>query len=234
LFLILTLSLEQRFEEETAIKEARKRERDEAHLFMAAKVITDQTFKNYSGTDLCVFDANPETEPSAPRNYRVRRSMTLEDFVKQLAGDLDKDPRHIRLWLMVNRQNKTTRPDQPIMDLRPTIEEIYSRSPVTRDPSLRVWAEIADEVDASGDAVWPSWQSQPNGVVVKNDLLLLLLKYFDYDNQTLRGAGHIYISKERKVEELVPLIFKKMGWSEKAAEDEKLLLWEVRGKALSV
>ncbi|KFA48120.1 hypothetical protein S40293_09283 [Stachybotrys chartarum IBT 40293] len=215
-----------RFEEETALREVRKRERDEAHLFMLAKVITNETFVNYGGTDLCAFDASPEADVAAPRNYRVRRSMTLDDFVKQLAGDLGKDPRQVRLWLMVNRQNKTIRPDQPIMDLRPTIEEVYARSPVTRDPSLRVWAEVADEVDSNGEAIWPSWQSQPNGVIVKNDLLLLLLKYFDHEGQTLRGVGHVYIGKERKVEELVPLILKKMNWPEKVAEEEKLLLWE--------
>lgn len=194
---------------------------------MMAKVITDDTFGHYGSTDLCAFDANPDVDASAPRSYRIRRAMTMEEFTAQVAEDMGQDPRKMRFWLMVNRQNKTIRPDQPIMDLRPTVEEIYTRSAAHRDTSLRVWAEVADEFNADGEPVWPSYQSQTNGVVVKNDTILLLLKYFDVAEQTLRGVGHVYIGKERRVEELVPLILKKMGWSESLPAEEKLLLWEV-------
>lgn len=195
---------------------------------MMAKVITDDTFQNYGGTDLCLFDANPEVDPAAPKFYRIRRAMTMEEFVAQVAADIGQDPRKVRLWLMVNRQNKTIRPDQPIMDLRPTVEETYSRAAAHRDASLRVWVEVADDFGPDDEPIWPSYQSQPNGVVVKNDTILLLLKHFDIESQTLRGVGHVYIAKEKKVEELVPLILKKMGWGDKLPADEKLLLWEVR------
>lgn len=220
--------LEQRFEEENELRETRRREQKEAHLYMMARVITDDTFRQYGGTDLCTFDANPEVDVAAPRSYRLRRTMTMEEFVHQVAADIGQDGRKVRLWLMVNRQNKTIRPDQPIMDLGPTVEDIFTRSAAHRDTSLRVWAEVAEELNAEGEPVWPSYQSQSNGVVVKNETILLLLKHFDYAQQTLTGVGHVYIGKERKVEELVPLILQKMGWGEKLPSDEKLLLWEVR------
>ncbi|ESU13640.1 hypothetical protein FGSG_07382 [Fusarium graminearum PH-1] len=222
----IPLHLRQKFDEETVQREARKKEAREAHLYMWAKVITDYSFQQFGGTDLCQFDANPESDPAAPKFYRVRRAMTMEEFVAQVAADMNEDPRRVRLWLMVNRQNKTIRPDQPIMDLRPTVDETYSRSAAHRDTSLRVWAEVAEEVNADGEPIWPSYQSQPNGVIVKNDTILLLLKHFDIDAQTLRGVGHVYISKEKKVEELLPMILKKMGWGEKLPAEEKLLLWE--------
>lgn len=217
---------EQRVEEETALREARKREQKEAHLYMMAKVLTNDTFRQYGGTDMCTFDGNPETDPAAPRQYRIRRAMPLEDFVTQVAQDMNQDPRRVRLWLMVNRQNKTIRPDQPIMDLKPTVEEIFTRASAHRDPSLRVWAEVAEEVDGQGNAIWPSYQPRTNELAAKNDTILLLLKHFDSDAQTLKGVGHVYISKERKVEELTPLILQKMGWNEKLLNEEKLLLWE--------
>lgn len=191
-------------------------------------MITDKSFQQFSGTDLCQFDANPDVDPAAPSYYRVRKAMTMEEFVGQVATDMGVDARRVRLWLMVNRQNKTIRPDQPIMDLRPTVEETYSRSAAHRDASLRVWAEVAEEVNADGEAIWPSYQSQPNGVIMKNEVILLLLKHFDIETQSLRGVGHVYISKEKKVEELVPLIMKKMSWGDKLPADEKLSLWEVR------
>jgi ubiquitin carboxyl-terminal hydrolase 7 len=112
------------------------------------------------------------------------------------------------------------------MDLRPTVEETYSRSAAHRDPALRVWVEVAEEVNAEGDAIWPTYQGQTNGVVVKNDLILLFLKWFDVEAQRLQGVGHVYISKEKKVEELVPTIMKRMGWGEKLPSDEKIMLWE--------
>lgn len=151
----------------------------------------------------------------------------MQDLVNEIAADLEQDPRRIRPWIMVNRQNRTIRPDQPVMDLRPTVEETYSRAAAHRDQALRLWVEVAEEVNSEGAAVWPTYPGLPNGVVVKNDLILLFLKWFDVEGQTLRGVGHVYISKEKKVEELIPTIMKRMGW-EKLASDEKIQLWEVR------
>lgn len=151
----------------------------------------------------------------------------MEEAVATVAHDLNQDPKRVRLWVMVNRQNKTTRPDQPFMDLRPAIEEIYTRAVGTsRDSALRVWAEVADEVDAQGNAIWPTYQSNANGVVVKNDLILLFLKHFDAEKQRLEGVGHIYVSKEKKIEELVPVIARKMGWGDKLPAGEQLSMWE--------
>ncbi|KAI1079311.1 cysteine proteinase [Whalleya microplaca] len=219
--------LQKRLDEEAAAREAKRKEREEQHLYLAVKVITEDTFKHHGATDLTNFDANSNEDPAAPRSYRTKKQTTIEELVAIIARDLNQDPRRVRLWIMVNRQNKTTRPDQPIMDMRPTVEETYSRSAGTsRDYSLRVWAEVAEEVDAQGDAIWPTYQSNANGVVVKNDLILLFLKHFDSERQTLEGAGHLYVSREKKVEELVPVIAKKMGWGDKLAPGEQLAMWE--------
>lgn len=218
--------LQKRFEEETAQKEARRKEQREAHLYMQARVITGDTFQQYGSTDLGSFENTSDTDPSAPKSYRIRRAMPLSEFVEQIASDIGQDAKRLRLWLMVNRQNKTVRPDLPIMDLQPTVEEVFGRSTASRDNALRVWAELADEVNENGDPIWPSYQSQVNGGVAKSDTILLLLKYFDTEAQTLRGIGHIYIGKDKKIEEVVPAILKKMGWGDKLPAGEKLLLWE--------
>jgi ubiquitin carboxyl-terminal hydrolase 7 len=194
------------------------------------KVITEATFQHHGGTDLTAFDSTPDQDPAAPRSYRVLRAATVQDLVRTIADDLEQDPRRIRLWVMVNRQNKTIRPDQPVMDLRPTVEETYGRAAAHRDQALRLWVEVAEEINADGEAVWPTYQNhgQSNGVIVKNDLILLFLKWFDVESQSLRGIGHVYISKEKKVEDLVPIIMKRMGWGDKLPGDEKIQLWEVR------
>lgn len=218
--------LQRRFEEEMAAREARRREREEQHLYLNVKVITESSFQAHGGTDLTSFDPVNEQEPGAPKIYRVLRAASIQDVVNEIAADLGQDPKRVRLWVMVNRQNKTIRPDQPIMDLRPTVEEIYNRATMHRDPGLRVWVEVADEVLPDGSVAWPSYPGLPNGVVVKNDLILLFLKWFDAEAQRLRGVSHVYISKEKKVEELIPIILKKMNWGEKLPSDEKIMMWE--------
>jgi ubiquitin carboxyl-terminal hydrolase 7 len=209
------------FEKELALREAKEKERKEAHLYINVKVITEETFKHHSGTDLTVFDVNSEIDLAAPRLYKEHRVTQIRHLVSKIATDLGIDPRQIRLWEMINRQNGTIRPDQPIMDLRPTIEETFQRALAHGNQSLRVWAEVAEEVDAKGDAIWP-----------KKDLVCLFLKCFDVDVQTLRGVCHVYIGKEKKIEELVPLILKKMGWGERLPPDKKILLWEVRAHSM--
>ena len=167
-------------------------------------------------------------DPAAPRLYKERRNTQIENLVSKIATELGVDRRQVRLWEMVGRQNRTIRPDRPIMDLQRTIEETFRHVLARAQNSLRMWAEVAEEVDADGNAVWPTYQKQPTGVGVQKDLILLFLKRFNPDVQVRRGVGHIYISKRKKVEELVPMIMKKMGWGASLLPDEKILLWEVR------
>jgi len=148
-------------------------------------------------------------------------------LARTIGEDIGIDPRRIRLWGMVNRQNKTVRPDVPLTDLHMTVEEAHSRMTGSKGADLRLWAEVAEELDADGEAVWPATPG-PNGSP-KTDLIVLFLKHFDIEKQMLNGAGHIYISREKKVEDLVPAILKKMGWPEKLATGERvqLKLYEV-------
>jgi ubiquitin carboxyl-terminal hydrolase 7 len=217
---------DQKFREELAAKEAKRRERDEAHLYLHARVVTEGTFQHHGGMDLAGFEASPETDPSAPRHYRVLKATKMEDMVARIASDMGTDPKLVRLWVMVNRQNKTVRPDQPIMDVSHTIDETWIKTGnAHREAVFKLWAETAEEVDASGNALWPTYAPTPTGAV-KTDIILLFLKCFDSEAQELRGVGHVYIAKDKKVEDLVPMILKKMGWGEKLPPDDKILLWE--------
>ncbi|EHK97964.1 putative Ubiquitin carboxyl-terminal hydrolase 21 [Glarea lozoyensis 74030] len=217
--------LQRKLDEEAAVREARKKERDEQHLYLWVKVITEDTYNAHGGTDLTNFDANHDVDPAAARPYRMLRKATLRELIDKVAEDTNADPNKLRLWSMVNRQNKTTRPDMPLSNLDVTLEEAHQKLVGSKTAELRLWAEPAQEgVDKDGNAIWPVHPSTPNGVAHRTDLFLLFLKYFDVDNQQLSGAGHIYISRDKKVEELAPVILKKMGWPEKLPSGERLAL----------
>lgn len=121
---------------------------------------------------------------------------------------------------MVNRQNKTVRPDQPLLDQDMTVEDACNKYG-SRDKWFRLWAEVAEHVE-DGRAIWPDLQPQAGN----NTPILVFLKYFDPESQTLRGIGHIYVKKNAKVADMVPMICQLMGWS--PGSTPNILLYEVR------
>lgn len=219
--------LQKKLEEEAAEREARRKAKEDQHLYAEVRVITDQTFRNYEGTDLTTFDSKHEgIDPGAAKWYKLLRRAPLSELLASIAQDAGDgvDPRRVRLWGLVNRQNKTTRPDCPFTDTNMTIEEAYHKL-IGKMGDMRVWAEIAEEVDEEGNPIWPNNPSQViNGQLIAPQILLFL-KYFDVAGQCLYGVGHVYINREKKVEDLVSLITKKMGWPEKGTQ---LKLYEVR------
>jgi len=114
---------------------------------------------------------------------------------------------------MVNRQNKTTRPDQVVKDLDMTVEEVYNRFGTKGNP-FRLWMEVGYPSE-DGTLHWPD----------SNNSILVFLKHFDAPAQTLTGIGSVYVRKNQKVAELAPVILEKMNWP---LGTEFLLFEEIR------
>lgn len=215
--------LQRKLEEEAAFKEARRKEREEQHLYLTVRVITSETYAAHGGHDLTMFDRSHEEDPAAAKSYKLLKKCTIKELIDVIGQDTGVDPRRLRVWFMVNRQNKTTRPDTPVMDFNQTIEDAHLKLAGSKTQELRLWAETAETVDSNGDAVWATHQlakegSSPN----RSDEIVIFLKWFNVDAQSLVGCGHIYISNQRRVEELAPFILRRMGWP----EDTKLKLYE--------
>lgn len=199
--------LAKQLNEEREAAEIRRKEREEQHLYLSIGVVTEANFKAHQGFDLTDWDPDEATD-STPRIHRVLRTSTLVDFAKTLAESQRLPPEQVRLWVMVNRQNKTIRPDQPLSEPEMTIDEAYSKYG-GRDKSFRLFLERASQVE-DGKPMWPEIQSPST---TNNQQMLIFLKYFDADAQNLKGAGHIYVKKQCKVAEMVPMILQLMGWS---------------------
>jgi ubiquitin carboxyl-terminal hydrolase 7 len=93
--------------------EAKRKEREEQHLFLTAKVITDDTFAHHEGFDLATFDEKNWPSSDLP-TFRILKSETYSTFKGRVASHFKYPENQIRLWVLVNRQNKTVRPDTHI------------------------------------------------------------------------------------------------------------------------
>ncbi|KAI4116187.1 MAG: hypothetical protein LQ345_003350 [Seirophora villosa] len=198
--------LARQLDDERIALEKRRKEREEQHLYLHVHVVTDDNFKAHQGFDLTSWEIESNA-PSSPQMYRVLKNSTVGDFTRTVAESLQVPPEQARLWAMVNRQNKTTRPDQPLPDLNMTITEAYSRFS-TRDKPFRLWVETATTVE-DGQALWPNVNPSPSLAAP----ILIFLKHFNPDDQTLKGVGHIYMRKTSKVADMIPAIQQLMGWS---------------------
>jgi len=192
--------------------ERKRKEKEEQHLYLPVGVVSEDYFKSYQGFDLTTWDLE-STGESIPKVYRVLKTSTLADFAKTLAEGMQIPAEQVRLWIMVNRQNKTIRPDQPITDLEMSVEAAYNNYG-GRDKSFRLWVEKASQIE-DAKPVWPEMQQQPLGS--NNAHILVFLKFFDAEAQSLYGVGHIYLKKHSKVADMVPMITQLMGWTHNAS-----------------
>ena len=196
--------IETKLAEERADIERRKKEREEAHFYLTVGLISDLTFKDYHGLDLVNWDASP-SDPAAAQQHRVLRTTKISDFSKQVAEERGLAPDQVRFWVMVSRQNKTVRPDQPLRDPNMTIEEAWNKFG-TKGAPFRLWAETCQLED--GKPNWPDVNIAATGGAP----ILVFLKYFDVQAQTLGGVGHVYVRKHGKVADIATQIQELMGW----------------------
>ncbi|GAA6033904.1 hypothetical protein NBRC10512_001767 [Rhodotorula toruloides] len=194
--------LRNRLEQERREAEQKKRERDEQHLYLTAKVITEETFRQHQGFDLATFD--DRTMPSTPLpSYRVAKQQPYLDFRAQVAKDHGYDPNGVRLWVLVNRQNKTIRPDTPISDQDPTLTmETVRDKMASRQHDLKLYLEYIDPQTKH------DWQvlhgTEPP--------IMVFVKHFDPNKQTLAGVGHFYVHRNMRVMDLASKINERMGY----------------------
>ena len=178
----------------------RKEEMEEPYLYLDVAVISDESLRHHSGFDLTSADLAP-SNPAAPKIYRVFRASKLGRFAQRIAMERKLKSEQIRFWEMVNRQNKTIRPDRPLLNYDSTFEEILGKN--FRGGKLYLWVEVTDM--AEGEISWPDRQGW-------NGSVLLFLKHVDGLNQTVTGIGHVYVRKNDKIGSLSSHIIKTMNW----------------------
>ncbi len=124
--------------------EAKKREREEQHLYLTAKVITDTTFGDHEGFDLATFDERNWPATDLP-SFRVLKNEPYSTFKSRVATHFNYPENQVRLWVLVNRQNKTVRPDTHIPENEPQLSAFACLRLLissVADPSLLAAVEV--------------------------------------------------------------------------------------------
>ncbi|CAG8488525.1 10217_t:CDS:10 [Acaulospora colombiana] len=138
-------ALERRLDEERAAQEQKKKEAEERHLYLQVKVVTAETFRSHQGFDLANFDDRQYPLSEVP-HFKVLKSDTYGAFKEMVAKKFEIPVEQIRFWVLVNRQNKTVRPDAPISEnfIGSTMEEIHSKM-AARQNELKLYLEVSDK-----------------------------------------------------------------------------------------
>lgn len=194
--------LKKRLDDEREQLEARRREKNEQHLYLTAKVITDDIFARHQGFDLASFDDKNLPATELP-TFRVLKTETFATFRQRIASYFKISENDFRLWVLVGRQNKTTRPDVPISERNDNqTMEFIRNNMAARASDLRLYLDFnADH------AKFNQMHSDPN-----NQPIMVFLKWFDCSRQTLLGQGKVFVNKNSKVSDLYGVIQEKMGW----------------------
>jgi len=194
--------LKARLDTEREQLEAKRREKDEQHLYLTSKVITDDIYTRHQGFDLASFDDKNLPATDLP-TFRVLKSETYLTFKQRVAAFFKIDERDFRLWVLVNRQNKTIRPDVPINETEngQTMETIRNNM-AARAADLRLYLDYNPD-----HARFNALHADPN-----NPPIMIFLKWFDCSRQTLLGQGKVFVNKNSKISELLVNIQEKMGW----------------------
>jgi ubiquitin carboxyl-terminal hydrolase 7 len=188
---------------------------------MNVAVAFEKHFKAYQGVDMIPWaeaNTDEEVEPAAPRAYRLLKTMTIQEFTQFIAEQQGIAPELLRPWVMVNRQNGTIRPDNPLTWPNLPLTEAADKFS-TRSGGFRIFMEEAERGE-DGKGFWPNdtpdIPSSPavNGApqIQHKKPILIFLKHFDVDKQVLQGVGHVYMNPMDKVQDLAPHILQLMGW----------------------
>lgn len=175
---------------------------------MNVQVATEGNFRAWQGFDLALWEPPDEDDVAAPKLMRFLKSTTLAEFSRQVAEDLSIEPDLVRPWVIVNRQNGTKRPDQPLDYPNMTLEEASAKF-ATRQSYFKVFIEETTR-DAEKQPVWPS-EATTNAPLDKKTIIVFL-KYFDPYTQQLKGAGHAYMNTADRVQDLATPILDLMQW----------------------
>ncbi|RIB20287.1 ICP0-binding domain of ubiquitin-specific protease 7-domain-containing protein [Gigaspora rosea] len=182
-------------------EQKKKKKAKDSHLYLHTMIVTPETFARHQGFDLANFDDQRYQLSEIPQ-FNVLKSETYKTFKTMTALKFGYRAEQIRFWVFVNRQNKTVRPDTLIIDnfFGMTMEEIHTKMAAGQN-DLKLFLEAADK--PINDHAWfpHTGGNSPN--------IIVFIKYFKPNTQSLEGLGYLYVQKLDKVCDIIPILCEK-------------------------
>ena len=193
----------ERLQEEKRLEQIKRKERNEAYLFMTVNVLFEDSFEGHQGND--VYDQ----EKASYRAFRVKKQATLMEFVEILSESLKYTTDQIRIWPFGLRSNQTLRPTliESEVDLQKTIAECADGS----NP-WNIFVELLPP-DSTLTALPP---------FDKDTDVLLFFKLYDPKKKKIHYCGHHYLPVTATVQDLIPILNERAGYP----LDTRLTLYE--------
>lgn len=169
--------------------------REESHLYMEVHIATEDHFKAHQGFDIVPWKADVATSrDSIPRRQQVLKSKAVGQFVTEWATAIGTNPRLLQLRAMEQRRNGTFRPGRVIMEPEMSVEAALKRYAST-SRVFKIFLEKTEEKK-----------------VTQSCRIVLFLKHFNIEEQTLIGIGQFYANQHDQAAELAPKIYEMLGW----------------------
>ncbi|XP_058793308.1 ubiquitin carboxyl-terminal hydrolase 7 [Phymastichus coffea] len=195
--------LVERLQEEKRLEQIKRKERNEAYLFMTVNVLFEDSFEGYQGNDLY------DQEKALFRIFRIRKQATLLEFLEILSESLKYSIEQIRVWPFSLRSNQTCRPT--LIESETDLQKPITDCAESGNP-WNVFVELA--APDSGLTTLPPFD--------KDTDVLLFFKLYDPKQKKIYYCGHHYMPVTSKVQELLPILNKRAGYS----QTTNLILYE--------
>ncbi|CAG8791717.1 365_t:CDS:2, partial [Racocetra persica] len=186
-----------RSDKEYAAHKQKQKELKESYLYLKTWIVTEELFKKHKGLDLVNFNNQHHPLSEIPQ-FKVLREETFDTFKKMIAAKFKIPVNQIRFWIFATRQNKTIRPHELIIDdyLEFTMENTKT---IMGYDKLKLYMEIFEK-PINSEKVFP--QNNESSIIV-------FIKYFDPDTQSLESIGQMYVKEEGMVDEIFPILREK-------------------------
>lgn len=197
--------LKVKFSEERRIEAQRKKESNEAHLYMDVQVLTEDSFSKWSGHDLF------NTKNVKPVNFKIRKNETLENATKIIAESFGYEAMQCHLWPMRKRGNGTVRPfgagirtEAACSSKTPDELSFFSLNG-EQDSVVIVFLEVCESEECELD-LFPNFD--------KINHKMVHFKYYNPSAKILSYCGHAYVDPKSPPSALSPMLCERAGLSE--------------------
>lgn len=183
----------ERLQEEKRQEALKRKERNEAHLYMSVQVLTEDNFNGHQGNDLY------DPEKVIHRTFKIKKSANLGELMDTISTQMNYPMSIIRPWPISYRSNQTCRP------LALDVETDLNKTVIDLADNANPWTIFLETLDPdSGASALPEFDKESD--------VLLFFKMYNPKEKRIAYCGHSYMPITAKARELIPILNERAGF----------------------